>query len=218
MGSEPWNSGVLEYLTQCVTGPNLVATALLAFIAVYWLLVIVGGLGMDALDLDLDLDLDGSPDSVLGFGLTPVRFLNIGRVPMALWLSLFALSFWLISMILWFIRDHDLYEGQWAYATLWTVRNAALACLATKGLTEPLKRYFVANEDYSAEELVGKSCRISTQEATSEYGQARFTTDAAPLILEVRTAGGRIPKGEEVQIVDYDAEKRVYLIEKPKEV
>jgi hypothetical protein len=50
--------------------------------------------------------------------------------------------------------------------------------------------------------------------ATAEYlGQASVRIDGAPLMLNVRALGGPIGKGETALVIDYDAQRRCYLIE-----
>jgi hypothetical protein len=69
-------------------------------------------------------------------------------------------------------------------------------------------------EPNAAEELLGRICIISTSEATPDFGQAKYSSDAgAPLLLTVHTTDGVIPRGHEARIVDYSPERRVYIVE-----
>ena len=47
------------FFVEIVNPANLLATVLLGGVLLYWLLVIFGAVGMDALEIDLDLDADG---------------------------------------------------------------------------------------------------------------------------------------------------------------
>lgn len=205
---------MVEYLQQCLTGANLPATVLLILVIGYWLLVMLGALDLGYFDIDFDIDLDGQTDSPLSVGFLGLRFLNLGRVPVMVWVSVFALALWLISMLFWFVFDRVGYEANLWFDAQYLLRNAALSVVLTKLITQPLVHVFDAPEDYTPEQLIGGECEVSTFEATSESGQARFRTDGAPLLLNVRMTAGKLAKGDRAQIVDYDPESRTYLISK----
>lgn len=201
-----------EYLQHCVTGANLPATLLLALVVGYWLLLLVGALDLEF--LDFDLDLDGQPDSPLSVGFLGLRFLNLGRVPLMVWVSVFAAILWVLSMFFWFLWDVAQYQPGWWHISQFLLRNVALSVVLTKLATQPLIHVFDQPPEYTPESLIGKFCEVSTWEATSESGQARFQTDGAPLLLDVRMVAGTLAKGDRAEIVDYDHESRTYLISK----
>ncbi len=87
-----------------------------------------------------------------------------------------------------------------------------IATALTKACTQPLIGYFVAGPSYDEANLIGATCEVSTSEATPEFGQAKFRTNAAPLLLNVRTDGPHIAKGTEVRIVGFDRNKRIYKV------
>ena len=55
-----------EFFQECIHNVNLPATVLLVVMLMYWMLVIVGLVGLDAMDLDLDLDADVGLDADIG--------------------------------------------------------------------------------------------------------------------------------------------------------
>ena len=63
-------------------------------------------------------------------------------------------------------------------------------------------------------DLIGKTCVITTGEATKTNGEAQFATDAAPLLLTVRTAGETLKKGELAEICDYSPDENIYFIKR----
>ena len=87
-----------EFFDACVTGPVLPASVLLALVSTYWLMVIAGAVGTDVLDWDFDLEADADLDGILGVGAVSIRFLNLGTVPIMVWMSAFALSFWSVAI------------------------------------------------------------------------------------------------------------------------
>ena len=199
---------MIEFLTTCVSGPVLPATVLLGLLTLYWLLVILGALELDVVDVDLDLDLDSDLDSFLGTGFIALRFLNIGQVPLMVWLSVFGMAMWLTSVI-WYHPSYA--ENAWI-GTQVLIRNAAIALVATKLITQPLVRMFDRNDTVRGEQLVGQLCVVNTSEVNEDFGQARLHTSGAPLLLNVRSREARIEKGEVVEISEFDPEHNVYYV------
>ena len=190
------------------------------------------GLDLDAgldiepsLDVDPGMELDAAADASVdvsevqggdllqGVGAAAVRWTNFGRVPVVIWGGAFAVSFWTISYILWHSFDRMQFEPTIVTSTLLSIRNMVIAVMATKAITQPLVKYFLPPPSYTQRTLMGATCEISTSEATPDFGQAKFRTNAAPLLLNVRTDGKHIPKGTEVRIIGFhDRDKRIYKV------
>ena len=201
-----------DYLQQCITGANLPATVLLGLVIAYWLLVMLGSLDLDF--LDFDIDLDGQPDSPLSVGFLGMRLLNLGRVPVMVWMSVFAVTLWVLSMLCWFVFDREGYEASLWLDAQYLLRNVTLSVVLTKLITQPMIFLFDSPEEYGPDQLIGRECEVSTVEANMDFGQARFSTDGAPLLLNVRTTAGTLAKGDRAEIVDYDPDSGIYLISK----
>lgn len=157
-------------------------------------------------------DLGAGWDFLHGVGAISVRLTNFGRVPLIIWAGIFTLAFWVISYLLWHGYDTYRYEPSIVPSILLSVRNMVIAVAATKGLTQPLLGYFIGGPSYDRHNLIGATCEVSTLEATPEFGQAQFRTNAAPLLLNIRTDGPHIEKGTEVRIVGFDRDKRIYRV------
>ncbi len=137
-----------------------------------------------------------------------LRFLNLGNIPVMVWLSIYAIALWVIS-VLWL---GDTTEILWVLMEV--LRNAAVALVATKLLTQPLTYLADKTETLKNRDLVGQQCSISTAEATEQFGQATVETSASPLLLNVRTRGETMTKGDLAQIVDFDPERHIFFVEK----
>ena len=198
-----------EFFTLCFSWPALPATALLLLVCAYWLFVTLGALDIEG--MSVDLDVDGDPDSLLSIGMSPLRFLNIGEVPLMIWMSVFALSWWITSMV---VYDEPT-GGDWGRTAQAVFITGGIAVLATKVLTQPLRGRFRHVEPNTAESLVGQVCVITTSEASPQFGQARYETGAAPLLLQVRTHEGSLAKDDLAEIVDFDPARRVYIVKQP---
>lgn len=214
-----------DFLLICFSGANLPASVLLVGMILYCLLAIVVGLDFDlGIDVDVDLDVDADADfdvdadpsvgSTLGLGFVVLRFFNIGRVPLMMWAGVFTLSYWLVSMLFDRLVDDRACREQLFYAAQYAIRNLAVAVVATKIFTHPLRDRFSAKEPNRLVDLMGQQCAITTTEVTDSFGQAEYTTEATPLRLNVRAKETPLSKGDIAVIVGYDKEKRVYFVKK----
>lgn len=195
----------------------------------YWLFVLTGVLGLDLLDFDLDvdadvdgdIDVDGDMDvdaggeagplaSMLGIGVLVLRFLNIGRVPLMLWMSMFALALWVLTMFL------DKPDNHLAISHDLTIllRNAVLAVVCAKVFTQPLQGKFDPIEARNVKDLIGKECTVVTATVSEQSGQVRCATEAAPLLLNARTKGEPLAKGDQAVIVEIDLPQGIYFVKK----
>ncbi len=120
--------------------------------------------------------------------------------------------FWTISYVLWHAFDASRYEPVWLPSVLLGIRNFVVAVICTKFVTQPVVGKFSPQPGYTKDRLLGATCEISSIQAPSTFGQAKFRTNAAPLLLNVRTTGTEIPKGTEVRIVDFEPTKRIYTV------
>lgn len=230
-----------ELATHMFVGPVWPASILVCLMVLYTLIALLGliELNFDAPEVDLDLDVDasidlGSPDldavdfdvadgdievsQASGFSFLSgmlagtIRWTNVGRMPMVIWAGTFTVLFWLVSYCVWHWFDFQHYSPSWLPSMLLAVRNLVLAVIATKFATQPAVGKFDPEPGYTKDRLLGATCEISSINAGPSYGQARFRTNAAPLLLNVRTDGTEIPKGTEVRIIDFDPSKRIYTV------
>lgn len=198
------------FLDLCLSWPVIPATLLIVFVCLYWLLVILGAFDIDVLDFDLDFDADAN--SILGFGWVGLRFLNLGEVPLMLWLSIFGLSWWTFALIV----DPSIASDN-VMEIVWTVaRDIGIAIVLTKFLTQPLRGKFEHKEPNTPQEMIGRTCIVTTTEVTDKFGHAELKAEAAPLLLAVRTRSGVLHKGDAAVIVEYDSEHKLYYVSEAK--
>lgn len=202
-----------QFIENCFAWPAWPATVLLLCVCGYWLLMMLGAVDLDFLDIDLDMDveLDADP-SILQFGFLPLRFLNIGSVPTMLWVSVFALTGWMVSRLWNSPLPHESFL--WKADTIAIVRNFGIASLLTKVITQPMRGRFDPVQPNMPATLVGRICVVTTTEVSDTFGEADLPTDAAPLKLKVRNSEGNISKGDTVVIVDFRSEDNIYFVRK----
>lgn len=205
------SESILEFMSHMFVGPLWPASLLVCCLLIFMVLSMLGGLDLDfGIDVDIDTDVDG--DLMGGIGGVTLRWLNLNHLPVFLWLSIFTVIFWMTSYAFWYSFDVKRYEPTIMTSILLMLRNGVIAIGVTKVVTEPLNRYFQPAPSFGPSKLIGKTCEVSTGEATDSFGQARFRTDASPLILNIRTDGETLTKGSIVQIVAYDHDKHIYKV------
>lgn len=205
-----------EISDRFLTWPTLPFSVLLLLMTVYWLIVSLGFLAFDALDFDLDFDADvdidpGAHPSLLDLGFLPLKWLNLGAVPLMIWGSVFTLVAWVIARWLNAGNAHE--QFVFASDTQIIMRDAALAAFATKFLTNPLRGIFDYEEPNKLETMLGKTVRVTTSRVDETFGEVEYTTDGAPLRLNARTKGATLSKDDPARLIGYDEEKKVYLVE-----
>ena len=125
---------MMDFFQECIAPVNLPVTILLGLVVAYWLMVIVGVLGMDAIDLELDadFDLDGGIDANVDAGSIVgdfFRFMHMGDVPIMIVISFFAISMWVVTLI----SNHFFNPSfSWLVTGFWILPNLLVSLLATK--------------------------------------------------------------------------------------
>jgi hypothetical protein len=208
-----------ELLQAAVAPPNLLPTGLLVFVLLYWLTVIVGLLDMKTVDLDIDdhghlhYDDHGHHDGSHGTSWLSgaLAFFNLGRIPLMVFLSFVFLPLWVGSILA------NYYSGNTSLllglAFLLPLFIGSL--FVAKFLTLPFVKLFTALEkDHDGGAVViGKVCTLLLPATADHLGQAAVRIDGAPLMLNVRSTKAPLAKGETALVIDYDAQRRCYLIE-----
>jgi len=206
-----------ELYQAAVAPPNLLPTGLLVFVLLYWLTVIVGLLDLKTVDLSLDdhghlhYDADGHADAGTSWLNGALAFFNLGRIPLMIFLSFVFLPLWVGSILLnYYTGNTSLLLG---LAFLLPLFIGSL--FVAKFLTLPFVKLFAALEkDHDGGAVViGKVCTVLLPATADHLGQASVRIDGAPLMLNVRSTGGPLAKGETALVIDFDAPRRCYLIE-----
>ena len=195
---------------------NLPYTILMIVLLAYWLIAILGLIDLGAFDLDLDLDVDADAD--LGGDVPMVHslagFFNIGDVPIMFWISIVALSAWVVSMQV----NHyvNIGENQVWLALALAIPNVIVGMFVAKLVILPFKN--LAKVRVQETPLVGKICLVTSLEVNEKAGQCEVRTDGTPLTLSVCTAAGEVlMKGDAAVIVERDKKNGVYTVTKYRE-
>lgn len=202
------------FVEGCFSWPSYPATLFLLLVGAYWVLVMIGALDLEFLDLgflDFDLDADIDTDvSVLQVGFLPLKWLNLGSVPTMLWVSVFAIAGWMTSRLFNSPAPHPSFD--WLADGQAILRDTGIAIFITKCVTQPLRGRFDPVEPNQALDLIGTTCTVTTSEVTASFGEAEYTTNGAPLKLTVRAVEQSLAKGDAALIVDFDPNQNLYLV------
>lgn len=198
---------MMEVLREAIALPNLPFTVLLAGVVGYWLMVAVGVLDMEGGEgsMEVNGDVGGGWFS----GIT--QFLNLGRVPVMVVVSLLALFLWMFSMI----GTHYWAGDSLARALVLLVPNLALSLGLTWVASRPVAAFFrkLSAEGDEHVPLIGQTCEITTSTVTEALGQAQVDRKGAPVVLNVRPLEGeRLERGDTALIVSKDAGRGVYYV------
>lgn len=202
---------MLELYHAAVAPANLLPTGLLLFVLLYWLTVIVGLLDMKTADLDVDGDGHFGHHHETSWLNGALAFFNLGRIPLMIFLSFVFLPLWVGSILVnYYTGNTSLLLGLVCFVPLFIG-----SLFVAKFLTLPFVKLFAAMEkehDGGAKAL-GKVCTVLLPASAEHLGQASVRISGAPLILNVRSTGAALAKGDEALVIDFDEQRRCYLIE-----
>lgn len=200
-----WQS-LQPLIESLFVGPVWPASVLLLLVLGYLILSLGASWDMDGPDLEVDAHVWQS------LGAATLRWLHLDAIPVVIWGGLFACINWLLAYILWNAFDSARHEPTLLVSATLAARNAIIAAVITKFATAPLAPYLGGGTVYGEETLIGRSCVVSSGEATPTFGQAKYDTGGAPLLLNIRTDGPHLAKGTAVRIIAFDPTKRVYSV------
>lgn len=228
-----------EVLAESLSFPTVVFTVLLGIAAVYWLLVIVGALGMDMLDADSgDGGHAGHGDGGHGDGgqgdggdggddghshgdghvhadpgliATILGGLKLDTVPTTVVVSLIAFNGWLVTH---FSGHYVAFlHVSWVTELLLLLGAFVVAVLLTSIAIRPLAPLFRTHPAARRSALIGKVVTIDTSRVDGQFGTAKAEDGGAGLIVQVRCElPNRLSRGHRALVVSFDETREVYEV------
>lgn len=220
-----------EFLQIALSFPTVAFSAILLVAGAYWLLVILGAVDLDLLNLEVDAQIDLEVDFELeadvdadagvevggaGVWAALAGALGLGTVPVTVVLSFWALSAWLLSFAAVFYLEPLLGGVSAPAALVFGLGSFALAAAPTMLIMRPFIHFFREREEpLGGEALIGSVCQIQTSRVDLNFGQAKLADGGAGLLLAVRCAdpNNGLGLGSRALIIDYELGKNTYLIE-----
>jgi len=202
---------MLELLKTSVAGVNIIPTALLGLIVLYWITVIIGALDIDFLNLDIDadVDVDAISNPFQGF----LAFLNFGGVPIMLVLSIIFLCFWILSMLAHLLP----FETGGLIGAVLFIPSLFISIAITKLICKPLSGLFGESHKTNEKnyELEGKLCTLLCELSFDRLGQAEVKLDDAHITINVKLEEPQnLQKGDSALVLKKDSDKDFYIITK----
>lgn len=234
-----------QFLTSILSFPTVLFTTLLGIAVCYWLLVIVGALGIDALggadghegaadghfdghgdlghaDAHGDLHADAhAPEGVAHGSAGLAGALKLRSAPLTVVISLVIFFGWVLSLAGTSALATVLAPlGAIAGGTIVLLVSLVIAVLLTSLAVRPLAPLFRVNAGASRRALVGKVCTIVTTGGVNDtFGQARLDDAGTEYTLRVRAdVRSGLDRGARALIVDYDEERDAYVVEPMEEI
>jgi hypothetical protein len=219
--------------------PTVLYTVPLVVVLGYWALVMFGALDLDGDgaaggdDLQLtdaghgdpghvhhgadDLAHDAGADDAGDGGLVTslLSFLGLGRVPLAVWLSLLLFGGWSVSLLGLALAGPALGTPlEWPLRTGLFAASIVVALIAARTLSAPLAALFRTERGTSRVDVLGQECVLVTGRVDKGFGQADLYTGGSALRVEVRCDRDHgLKAGDRVLVAYYDEARAAYVIE-----
>lgn len=206
-------ASVMELWEQAILPYNLPFTLLLGLVIVFWILTLLGAVGLDSLDASLDAGGDDATGDLGDFPAAMLRVVNAGFVPLTVVLSILILMMWVAAVTL----NYYFNSGQsWLLAGGFIVVAFVLAVIATKLLTQPLVPLMrKLKEAENAAPVIGEVGIVRSIEMDSIYGQVEVERPGgATALLNARLGADAEPvsRGTPVAIISLDESSGLYLV------
>ncbi|MEY3896868.1 MAG: hypothetical protein RLZZ214_2389 [Verrucomicrobiota bacterium] len=204
---------VMELWEQAILPYNLPFTLLLGLVVVFWVLTLLGAVGVDSLDANLDGAGNDAGGDLGDVPAAMLRVVNAGFVPLTVVLSILILMMWVASITL----NYYFNPGQsWLLAGGFLVVAFVLAVIATKILTQPLVPLMRRlKEAENVAPVIGEVGVVRSIEMDSIYGQVEVErAGGATALLNARLGADAapVPRGTTVAIISLDEASGLYLV------
>lgn len=192
--------------------PTVVFTVLLIFSVLYWILTVLGLVGVEVLDFDV-----GDADSVNSLNVFSGLLFKLGLngVPVTIVLSLIAMFGWLITFnIVYFVFSYIPFAWLQFLAGIPVLLLVFyISAMITAFLIKPLRPIFIASNQEVQKQILGQTAIVRTGEVSHTYGEAYLEDGGAGLIIKVRSYKEEVFKrGDKVVLLEYVASENIYRV------
>jgi len=204
-----------EFIHFVFSAPNIVPTFILSFCVLYWLIVIVGIIDLDLIDVDIDADTDltGGTEAGVAWLNKVLHFFNLGRIPFMLWLSIIGLISWIgVIIVNYALNNHSFLLG---IVFFFVVTIAAM--FIAKPLMFPLVKMFDALESSDGlKTVIGQIAEIIYPDKDGKPGEVEINHDGSKIRIFVFPASKDITliRNQKVLVIaPSDEDPQIYLVE-----
>lgn len=208
--------------------PNAIMTALTGLSLLYWLLTMFLGDGFDFGDANIDIDFEGAdiqdidaPDDLDAEGdVQPsflskaMDFINIGKAPLMVIVTLFKFIGWMITIASSFVFNLSSYGWKSVFVLL---PIFLLTYFLMHYVTIPVVKLY-KNVGYLGEEVLdflGRTGKMRSTIQGENVGSAEFIIDKDVIRLNVKSRNGeKINYGDDIIVIDETQDKKYYYVTK----
>lgn len=198
-------------------------TVLTGFSLLYWLFSMFVGDGFDFLDADVEVSADipdvDAPDGG-EVSVEPslfskaMEFINVGKVPIMVVLTLFKFIGWIITICSSLVFD----LGKWGMKSVFIlIPIFILTYFILHWVTKPLAQFYhkVGYNGEEAIDFLGRKGKMKSSIEGTTIGSAEFTINNDVIRLHVVSKDGLpIHYNDQVTVVDESPDRRFYYIQK----
>lgn len=135
-------------------------------------------------------------------------------VPATVTLSVWILLSWLLCSVGAPLLVPHASSWRWLVGSGLLIGSLLLAMAPTTWAIRPLGRLFRTRLAKGHQDLVGRTCRVTTGRVDARFGQAALEDGSLSLLVQVRHDGtAPIRKGERLLLVSWDAERNAFVVE-----
>ena len=224
-----------DFLAITLSFPTVIFTVFMCLSIFYWLMVIVGALGVDVLDVDMDAGhgaADGAAEAgaeaiahaghhgvteaaeSAGIFTSLLSFLRLRSVPVTVTLSVWCLFGWLFTHFsAAFLLPKVTFGPTWLTSTGIAAAAVVAAFVPTSIVVRPIGRALKVEPQTKRSDLIGKIVKITTSRVDTKFGTANADDGGAGLIIQVRCDDqNSLNRGANALIVAFDEQREAYEV------
>lgn len=213
---------MIDFLNLIFSGANAIPTGLLLFTILYWIIVILGVVGTDFLDIDIDIDaegdmdMDGTASADISWLNKVLLFFNLGKIPFMIWLTFVTFPLWFICVNV----NGMLGISNFLLGLVVLLPTLIASLFLAKFLTWPFAKFFAKiDEDSKEKEIIGKVGTVTLSADHIRKGQAEIDYRGSFLSFYIKTRKDvSVEKGERVLFIKDVNDEGYYLIEPYQEI
>jgi len=201
------------FLQVALSFPTVLFSVLFCLVFIYWLVVALGGVEIDLLDVSMDSSLDGAGQVEGVAGL--LSKLKLNDVPVTVVVTLLTLSGWLISYLVevWLLQYLPLGVLRFPLGLIVAIGALVLAVPVCAAICRPLRPLFRKAEATSSKTVLGQVALVRSGKVTLQHGEAVLEDGGAGLILRVRADEAQgFKRGDRVVLLEYLATEHAYRV------
>ena len=212
---------MMELFHAAFSGVNFIPTLLLVFVLLYWMLVIFGAVDISSVDIDIDVDVDmdadvevdadGASEASVSWLNYILRFFNLDKIPLMVFLTFVAIPMWVISIMV----NHMLGNSSVLISLALLVPNFILSLIIAKPLTIPFVKMFsyLENSTEGSPDLMGREGLVIIGASSTKMGQGDVLVSGSNYRINIKTNNGSIKKGQKMLVINESKNEGYYIVE-----